>query len=57
MKETYIAPAAEVIDLFIESPILTDSPELGTFSKPGASNESAVLSNKTIWNYNEGNEK
>lgn len=57
MKKTYIAPTAEAIELFTEGSILSGSSKLGTFSKPGASNESAVLSNKTIWNYNEGNEK
>lgn len=57
MKKTYIVPTAEVIDLFREAPILCCSDGLRTSEKPAFDNPGNVLSNKTIWNYNEDDEK
>lgn len=57
MKKTYIAPTAEAIDLFIEEPILSGSSSEATVSNEEGFNGNGILSNKTIWNYNEGNEK
>lgn len=57
MKKTYIAPTAEAIDLFIEAPILAGTTETGINNTPEITNDASFLSNKTIWNYNEGNEK
>lgn len=57
MKKTYTAPTAEAIDLTLEAPILAGTTGMGDQGRPGADSEEDVLSNKTIWNYNEGNEK
>lgn len=57
MKKTYTAPTAEAIELFTEDPILAGTTEMGFQDETGANSEGNVLSNKTIWNYNEGNEK
>ena len=57
MKKTYIAPTAEAIELFTEGSILTGSPKAGVYNKPEITGTHSFLSNKTIWNYNEGNEK
>lgn len=57
MKKTYIVPTAEVIDLFREAPILCNSGGMGTSDNPGFNDPGNVLSNKTIWNYNEDDEK
>lgn len=57
MKKTYIAPTAEAIDLFIEAPILAGTTETGINNTPEITGAPSFLSNKTIWNYNEGNEK
>lgn len=57
MKKTYTSPAAEVIDLFIEAPILAGTTGMGFTDKTGADDELDILSNKTIWNYNEDDEK
>lgn len=57
MKKTYIVPTAEVIDLFIEAPILAGTNSMGVTDKPGFDDPGNVLSNKTIWNYNEDDEK
>lgn len=57
MKKTYTAPTAEAIDLFTEDPILSGTTDMGTTEKPGFDGNGGILSNKTIWNYNEGNEK
>ena len=57
MKKTYTSPAAEVIDLFIEAPILAGTNSMGVTNKTGADDEFDILSNKTIWNYNEDDEK
>ena len=57
MKKTYTSPAAEVIDLFIEAPILAGTTEMDVTDKPGFDDPGNVLSNKTIWNYNEDDEK
>ena len=57
MKKTYTSPAAEVIDLFIEAPILAGTTEMDVTDKTGVNNELGILTNKTIWNYNEDDEK
>lgn len=57
MKKTYIAPTAEAIELFTEDSILTGSPKAGVNNTQSITNDASFLSNKTIWNYNEGNEK
>ena len=57
MKKTYIAPTAEAIELFTEDSILTVSPEACFNNKQEITGDASFLSNKTIWNYNEGNEK
>lgn len=57
MKKTYTSPAAEVIDLFIEAPILAGTSDANVKNNIGVDNPVNILSNKTIWNYNEGNEK
>lgn len=57
MKKTYTSPAAEVIDLFIEAPILAGTTGMDVTDKTGADDELDILSNKTIWNYNEDDEK
>lgn len=57
MKKTYTSPAAEVIDLFIEAPILAGTNSMGFTDKTGADDELDILSSKTIWNYNEDDEK
>lgn len=57
MKKTYTAPTAEAIELFTEDPILAGTTEMGATDTPGFDDNGGVLSNKTIWNYNEGNEK
>ncbi len=57
MKKTYIVPTAEVIDLFREAPILCNSGGLGTSDNPAFDDPGDILSNKTIWNYNEDDEK
>ena len=57
MKKTYIAPTAEAIELFTEDSILTGSPNAGVNNTQSITGDASFLSNKTIWNYNEGNEK
>lgn len=57
MKKTYTSPAAEVIDLFIEAPILAGTSEMNATNDIGVNGEPGILSNKTIWNYNEDDEK
>lgn len=57
MKKTYTSPAAEVIDLFIEAPILAGTSEANVKNNIGVNGELGILSNKTIWNYNEDDEK
>lgn len=58
MKKTYTSPAAEVIDLFIEAPILAGtSDKMNVTDKTGVNDPVNILSNKTIWNYNEDDEK
>lgn len=57
MKKTYTSPAAEVIDLFIEAPILAGTNEINAKNDIGVNGEPGILSNKTIWNYNEDDEK
>lgn len=57
MKKTYIAPTAEAIELFTEDSILSGSPEACFNNKQEITGTHSFLSNKTIWNYNEGNEK
>lgn len=57
MKKTYTSPAAEVIDLFIEAPILAGTTGMDVTDETGVNNELGILSNKTIWNYNEDDEK
>lgn len=51
MKKKYIAPKAEVINLFTESAILAGS--LRKSEDAAITSEDMILSNKTIWNYNE----
>ena len=54
MKKTYTSPAAEVIDLFIEAPILAGTGnEINATPDIGVNSELGILSNKTIWNYYE----
>ena len=57
MKKTYTSPAAEVIDLFIEAPILAGTDGMGVTDKTGVNDPVYILSNKTIWNYNEDDKK
>lgn len=57
MKKTYTSPAAEAIDLVIEAPILSGSTEVDSKNEIGIKNDADFLSNKTIWNYNEDDEK
>lgn len=57
MKKTYTAPTAEAIDLTLEAPILAGTTGMGDQVRPGADSEEDVLSSKTIWNYNDSNEK
>ena len=57
MKKAYTAPASEAIDLVIEAPILSGSTEVDSKNEIGIKNDADFLSNKTIWNYNEDDEK
>lgn len=57
MKKTYTSPAAEVIDLFIEAPILAGTSDANVKNNIGVNDPVNILSNKTIWNYNEDDEK
>lgn len=57
MKKTYIAPTAEAIELFTEGSILAGNSNVGVNNTQDITGDASFLSNKTIWNYNEGNEK
>ncbi len=57
MKKAYTAPTSEAIDLVIEAPILSGSTEVDSKNEIGIKNDADFLSNKTIWNYNEDDEK
>lgn len=57
MKKTYIAPTAEAIELFTEGSILTGNSDVSVNKEQEITSDLSFLSNKTIWNYNEGNEK